>query len=128
MRLTKAPLPILMLLLRYLGSYLIGIVLAASIASFGGGSVLSLIFDSALVGCPFFLVALLVGLGFRKSVAAHPVPWSLAVPVATALIWFSLDLTTGDLFDPVRLALYATFCAAACGAVFLATTRLWPLR
>ena len=128
MRLTKAPLPILMLLLRYVGSYLIGVVLAASIGSIGGGSALDLIFYSAAVGFPFFLVAVLVGLGFRKSVAAHPVPWSLAVPVATALIWFSLDLTTGDLFNLVLLALYATFCAAACGAVFLATLRLWPLR
>jgi hypothetical protein len=89
---------------------------------------MSLIFYSLVVGLPFFMIALVVGLAFRKSVAAHPARWSLAVPVATALIWFSLDLTTGDLFSPARLALYATFCAAACSSIFLITTWIWPLR
>lgn len=116
-----------MLLLRYSVSYVAGIVLAAAITSIAGGSAVSLIFYSLAVGLPFFLAALTLGLVFRRTVAAHPARWSIAVPVATALIWFSLDLTTGDLFNPVRLALYATFCAAACGAVFLATTRFWPL-
>lgn len=115
-------------LIRYCTSYIIGIVLAAAVTSIAGGSAASLIFDSLLVGFPFFMVALVVGLVFRRSVAAHPVRWSIAVPVVTALIWFSLDLTTGDLFSPARLALYATFCAAACAAVFLVTTRFWPLR
>jgi hypothetical protein len=107
--------------------YLTGIALAASIASIGGGSSISLIFYSLAVGLPFFATALVLGLIFRRNVATHPLRWSLAVPFATALIWFSLDLT-GDLFNPVRLALYATFCAASCAAVFLATTRFWPLR
>lgn len=89
---------------------------------------MSLILYRLIVGLPFFLIALVVGLVFRKSVAAHPARWSLPVPVATALIWFSLDLTTGDLFNPARLALYATFCAASCSAIFLTTTWFWPLR
>jgi cytochrome c biogenesis protein CcdA len=126
-RLTKA-LALVGQLPRYLGSYLVGIVLAASLASIAGGSMLLLIFYSLVVGLPFFLVALLVGFLCRTSVAAHPIAWSLAVPVVTALIWFSLDLTTGDLFNPARVALYATFCAAMCGAVFAATTYFWPLR
>ena len=116
------------LLLRYAFSYLAGVALAASIASTAGGSAASLILESLLVGLPFFAIALVLGFVFRKKVAARPASWSLAAPVATALIWFSLDLTSGDLFDPVRLALYATFCAAACAAVFLVTTRFWPLR
>jgi thiamine transporter ThiT len=116
------------LLLRYLVSYLIGIALAGSITSISGGSALLLILYSLTVGFPFFLIALILGLVFRRSVAAHPLPWSLAAPAATALIWCSLDLTTGDLFNPHRLVLYATFCAAACAGVFFATTRFWPFR
>ena len=128
MKLTKAPLALVRQLPRYVGSYLVGIALASSIASIAGGSMLLLIFYSLVVGLPFFVVALLVGFLCRRSVAAHPVAWSLAVPVVTAVIWFSLDLTTGDLFNPTRVALYATFCAAMCGAVFLATTYFWPFR
>lgn len=56
MRLTKA-LALVGQLPRYLGSYLVGIVLAASLASIAGGSMLLLIFYSLAVGLPFFVIA-----------------------------------------------------------------------
>ena len=116
------------LTIRYCVSYTAGIMLAAMIASFWGGSASSLILYSLATGAPFFVAALLLGLVFRRSVALHPISWAIAAPVVTALIWFPLVKVGGVLFNTDWLALYATFCACCCALVFFASTRLWPLR
>ena len=115
-------------LLRYVLSYLVGTLLAASMTSTLGGSAIFLIFYSLVAGFPFFLVVLVAGVAFRRSVAAHPVISVAAVSIGTAMVWFLLGLAAKGLFHPDRLSLYAAFCAATCGAAFLVTTRFCPLR
>jgi hypothetical protein len=83
---------------------------------FWGGSALLLILYTLAVGAPFFFAALVLGLVFHKGVAQHPIAAAIAPPVFTALIWFPLANSAGELFNGTRLAIYATFCAA-CAAL-----------
>ena len=127
-RAVTAARPWIALLVRFCAAYLIGVSAAAVLTSLTGGSALLLAGISLAAGAPFFLAACVIGLIFRASVVARPLLWAVAAPVATGLLWLGLAPAMGDLLNPTRVALYAIFCAASCGAVFYVSTWLRPPR
>ncbi len=114
------------LLIRFCVSYVIGTTIAAGIMSLGGGSTSLLILYSVAFGAPYFGAVTALAILFRRSVVSHPIRWIIGLPPATAVIWFVIGEEAAALFDPIKLAIYATLCAILCGAVFLIMNRLTP--